>query len=119
MVEFTSVLGSDFRATTDTTCTVTIIRMDIIDRTITGRTTGITDIGIIAMINPIISGASLIGIATPGWLEAISSQPNFFRGNSLSRAARYQAVYFPDFGEAIGLAGLLPGSSIWNSFLSC
>ena len=63
MLEFTSLLVSDFRATTDTTPT------DIIARTITDRTTGITDIGIIVIIIPIIIGASLIRIATPGWLK--------------------------------------------------
>lgn len=51
MLEFTSVLVSDFRATTDTTPT------DIIARTITDRTTGITDIGIIVIIILIIIGA--------------------------------------------------------------
>jgi hypothetical protein len=70
MLEFTSVLGSDFRATTETTRTVTIIRTDIID-----RTTGVTDIGIIAIITPIITGASLIRIATPAGSN--SSQPIF------------------------------------------
>ena len=58
MLEFTSVLVSGFRATTDTT------RTDII-----ARTTGITDIGIIVIILPIIIGASLIRIATPGWFK--------------------------------------------------
>jgi hypothetical protein len=43
----------------------------------TGRTTGTAGIVIIAIIIVIITGASLIGIATPGWLEAISSQPDF------------------------------------------
>jgi hypothetical protein len=72
MLEFTSVLGSDFRATTDTTRPVTIIRTDIID-----RTTGTTDTGIIAIIIRIIIRTSLIRIATPGWLEANSGQPIF------------------------------------------
>ena len=57
------MLGSDFRVTTDT------IRTDIIDRTmatITGRTTGIADIGTIAIIIAITIGISLTGIATPG-----------------------------------------------------
>ena len=36
-----------------------------------------TGIVIIAIVIPIITGANF-GIATLGWLEAISSQPNFF-----------------------------------------
>ena len=83
MLKFTSVSGS-VRALTDITLTRTIIRigitLDLIIDPITGRitgTAGIVIIGIIIVI-PIITGASLIGIATPGWLEAISSQPNFF-----------------------------------------
>jgi hypothetical protein len=62
MLEFTSVLVSDFRATTATIPTVIIIRTDITD-----RTTGITDIGIIVIIIPIIA-ASLIRITKWGWL---------------------------------------------------
>ena len=62
MLEFTSVLASDFRATMATIPTVIIIRTDIID-----RTTGITDIDIIVIIIPIIIGVSLIGIAKSGW----------------------------------------------------
>jgi hypothetical protein len=61
MLEFTSVLVSDFRATTATIPTVIITRTDITD-----RTTGITDIDIIII--PIIIGVSLIGIAKSGWL---------------------------------------------------
>jgi hypothetical protein len=82
MLKFTSVSGS-VRAITDITLTGTIIRtgitLDLIIDPITGRTTtaGIVIIAIIIVI-PIITGASLTGIATPGWLEAISSQPNFF-----------------------------------------
>lgn len=80
MLEFTSVSGS-VRAITDITLTGTIIRtgitLDLIIDPITGRTTGTAGI-VIAIIIVIITGASLIGIATPGWLEAISSQPNFF-----------------------------------------
>jgi hypothetical protein len=75
MLKFTSVSGSA-RAITDITLTVTIIRTGIILDLIIGRTTGTEGIVII----PIITGASLIGIATPGWLEAISSQPNFSAG---------------------------------------
>jgi hypothetical protein len=69
MLKFTSVSGS-VRAITDITLTVTI-------DPITARigTVGIVIIDIIAI--PIITGANLIGIATPGWLEPISSQPNF------------------------------------------
>jgi hypothetical protein len=124
MLKFTSVSGS-VRAITDITLTGTIIRtgitLDLIIDPITGRTTGMAGIVIIAIIIVIITGASLIRIATPGWLEAISSQPNFLSGNSRrDPAARDQAVYFPDFGETAGLVtGLLPGSSIWNSFLNC
>jgi hypothetical protein len=81
MLKFTSVSGS-VRAITDITLTGTIIRtgitLDLTIDPITGRTTGTVGIVIIAIIIVIITGASLIGIATPGWLEAISSQPNFF-----------------------------------------
>ena len=61
------------------TITRTGITLDLIIDPITGRTTGTAGIVIIAIIIviPIITGASLIG-ATPGWLEAISSHPNFF-----------------------------------------
>jgi hypothetical protein len=84
MLKFTSISDSDFRVITDITLTVTIIRTGITTDLITARTTGtvgiaITGIGII----PIIMGASLIRRATPGWLEVISSQPDFFGGNSL------------------------------------
>jgi hypothetical protein len=123
MLKFTSVSGS-VRAITDITLTVIIIRTgitpDLIIVPIIGRT-GMAGIVIIAIIivTPIITGASLVGIATPGWLEAISSQPNFLSRNSLRRFGS-EAVYFPDFGEAAGLVtGLLPGPSIWNSFLNC
>src|SRR6058998_453757 len=81
MLKFTSVSGS-VRAITDIILTGTILRtgitLDLIIDPITGRTTGTAGIVIIAIIIVIITGASLIGIATPGWLEAISSQPNFF-----------------------------------------
>ena len=114
MLKFTSVSGS-LRAITDITLTVTIIRTGI---TITDRTTGTADIVIIATIITVITGTSLIGIATQGWLEPISSQPNFLSGKRSVRAE--QGVYFPDFGDAAGLVtGLLPGSSSWNSFLNC
>ena len=62
MLEFTSVLVLDFRATTATIPTVNIIRTDIID-----RTTGITDIDIIVITVPIIIGVSSIGLAKSGW----------------------------------------------------
>jgi hypothetical protein len=85
MLKFTSVSGS-VRAITDITLTGTIIRtgitLDLIDP-ITGRTTRTAGI-VIAIIIVIITGASLIGIATPGWLEAISSQPNFFERKTRS-----------------------------------
>jgi hypothetical protein len=84
--ECTSVLGSDIRViTADITRTVTIIRTDItidlIIVPITGRigTAGIVIIATIIAI-PIITGGSLIGIATPGWLEEISGQPTFSAG---------------------------------------
>ena len=87
MLKFTSVSGSVRAITEDIILTGTIIRTDIIGLIIdpiTGRTTGTAGIVIIAtiIVIPIITGASLTGIATPGWLEAISSQPNFFGGNS-------------------------------------
>ena len=127
MLKFTSVSGS-VRAITDITLTGTLIRTgitpDLIIDPITGRTTGTAGIVIIAIIIviPIITGASLTGIATPGWLEAISSQPNFFRAETSLRrfSGARQAVYLPYFGEGAGLdTGPLPGSSIWNSFLNC
>jgi hypothetical protein len=83
MLKFTSVSGW-VRAITDITLTGTIIRtgitLGLIMDPITGRPTGTAGIVIIAIIIviPIITGASLTGIATPGWLEAISSQPSFF-----------------------------------------
>jgi hypothetical protein len=125
MLKFTSVSGSVRAITEDITLTGTLIRtgitLDLIIDPITGRTIGMAAIVIIAIIIviPIVTGTSLTGIATPGWLEAISSQPNFLKLAEI-RAARNQVVYLPDFGEAGGLvAGLLPGSSIWNSFLNC
>ena len=83
MLKFTSVSGSVRAITEDIILTGTIIRTAItglIIDPITGRTTGTAGIVIIAIIIviPIITGASLTGIATPGWLEAILSQPNFF-----------------------------------------
>ena len=81
MLRFTSVSGW-VRAITDITLTVTIIRTDIIDLIIDpiiGRTTGMAAIVTIATIIVIpITGTSLSGIATPGWLELVSSQPIFF-----------------------------------------
>jgi len=82
MLKFTSVSGSA-RAITDITRTGTLIRTgitpDLIIDPITDRTTGTAGIVIIAIIIviPIVTGTSLTGMATPGWLEAISSQPNF------------------------------------------
>ena len=67
MLKFTSVSGS-VRAITDITTTRTGITRDL---TIIGRTTGMADIVIIAVIIVIlITGTSLTGIATTGWLEA-------------------------------------------------
>ena len=82
MLKFTSVSGSVRAITEDITLTVTIIRTDIIDLIIdriTVRTIGAAGIAIIAtiIVIPIITGTSLTGIATPGWLELTSSQPNF------------------------------------------
>jgi len=127
MLKFTSVSGSA-RAITDITLTGTIIRtgitLHLIIDPITCRTTGTVGIVIIAIITviPIITGARLTGITKPGWLEAISSQPYFFERKLAKEisATLDWAVYFPYFGEAAGLlTGLLPGSSIWNSFLNC
>jgi hypothetical protein len=82
MLKFTSVSGS-VRAITEIILTGTILRtgitLDLIIDHITGRTTGTVGIVIIAIIIVIITGGSLVGLATPGWLEAISSQPNFFK----------------------------------------
>jgi hypothetical protein len=77
MLKFTSVSVSA-RAITDIILTDTIIRTGItIDLIIDPITAGIVITAIIIVIL-IITGASLTGIATLGWLEAISSQPNFF-----------------------------------------
>jgi hypothetical protein len=80
MLKFTSVSGS-VRAITDITLTGIIIptgiTLDLIIDPITGRTTGTAGI-VIAIIIVIITGASLIGKATPGRLEAILIQPKFF-----------------------------------------
>ena len=90
MLKFTSVSGS-VRVITDIILTGTIIRtgitLDLIIDPITGRTTGTAGI-VIAIIIVIITGANLIGIATPGWLEAISSQPNFFVRKLAERSGR-------------------------------
>jgi hypothetical protein len=90
MLKFTSVSGS-VRVITDIILTGTIIRtgitLDLIIDPITGRTTGTAGI-VIAIIIVIITGASLIGIATPGWLEVISSQPNFFERKLAERSGR-------------------------------
>ena len=84
MLKFTSVSDSGRAITEDITLTGTLIRtgitLDLIIDPIIGRTTGMAAIVIIAItiVIPIVTGTSLTGIATPGWLEAISSQPNFF-----------------------------------------
>ena len=116
MLKFTSVSGS-VRAITDITLTGTLIRTgitpDLIIDPITGRTTGTAGIVIIAIIIviPIITGASLTGIATPGWLEAISSQPNFFE-RKLCRGypcCARQAVYSLTLAKApVWTQGLCP-----------
>ena len=81
MLKFTSVSDS-VRAITDITLTDTIRTrtIDLIIDPSTARTTGTAATVITAIIIgiPIVTGTSLTGIATPGWLEAISSQPNFF-----------------------------------------
>ena len=83
MLKFTSVSDS-VRALMDITLTGPIIRtgitLDLIIDPITGHTTGTAAIVItaITIVIPIVTGTSLTGIATLGWLEAISSQPNFF-----------------------------------------
>ena len=87
MLKFTSVSGS-VRAITDIILTGTITRtgitLDLIIDPITGRTTGTAGIVIIAIIIviPIITGASLTGIATPSWLEANRASLIFRSGNS-------------------------------------
>jgi len=60
------------------------ITLDLIIDPITGRTTGTAGIVIIAIIIviPIITGASLTGIATPGWLEGNRASLIFWSGNS-------------------------------------
>ena len=74
MLKFTSVLGS-VRVITDITLTGTLIRtgitLDLIIDPITGRTIGMAAIVITAIIIviPIVTGTSLTGIATPGWLD--------------------------------------------------
>jgi len=74
MLKFTSVSVSA-RAITDIILTDTIIRTgitpDLIIDPITGRTIGMAAIVITAIIIviPIVTGTSLTGIATPGWLD--------------------------------------------------
>ena len=125
MLKFTSVSGS-VRVITDIIHLGTIIRTGITpDLIITGHTTGTAGIVIIAIIIiiPIVTGTSLTGIATLGWLEVISSQPNFFEPKlccGYPSRARQAGGLFSYFGEAGGLVtGPFPGSSIWNSFLNC
>jgi hypothetical protein len=71
MLKFTSVSDSH-RAIMDITLMGTTTRTGITrDLTIIARTTGMADIVIIAVIIVIlITGTSLTGIATTGWLEA-------------------------------------------------
>jgi hypothetical protein len=127
MLKFTSVSGS-VRAITDITLTGTLIRTgitpDLITDPITGHTTGTAAIVITAIIIviPIVTVTSLTGIATLGWLEAISSQPNFFERELADEIQPPQTrrSYLSYFAEGAGLdTGPLPGSSIWNSFLNC
>jgi hypothetical protein len=81
MLKFTSVSGLA-RVITDIILTGTIIRTGITIDLIIDRTIGMAGIVIIVIIIVIliITGTSLTGIATPGWLETISSQPNFLVG---------------------------------------
>jgi hypothetical protein len=87
MLKFTSVSDS-VRVITDITLPGTIIRtgitQDLIIALITARTIGTAGSVIIAtiIVTRIITGTSLTGIARPGWLEAISSQPNCFLAGS-------------------------------------
>jgi len=76
MLKFTSVSGS-VRDITDIIPTVTILRTGIMPDLIIARTIGTADIVITDIIIPIITGASLIGIATPGWLEIFRASPIF------------------------------------------
>ena len=125
MLKFTSVSGS-VRAITDIIHLGTIIRTGITpDLIITGHTTRTAGIVIIAIIIviPTVTGTSLTGIATLGWLEVISSQLNFFERKlccGYPSPARQAGDLFSYFGEAAGLVtGPFTGSSIWNSFLNC
>jgi hypothetical protein len=83
MLKFTSVSDSVL-AITDIILPGPIIRtgitLDLITDPITGLTTGTAVIVITAIIIviPIITGTSLTGIATPGWLEAFRASLTFF-----------------------------------------
>ena len=75
MLKFTSVSASVRAITEDITLTGTLIRTgitpDLIIDPITGRTTDTAAIVItaITIVIPIVTGTSLTGIATPGWLD--------------------------------------------------
>ena len=75
MLKFTSVSASVRAITEDITLTGTIIRTgitpDLIIDPITGRTTDTAAIVItaITIVIHIVTGTSLAGIATPGWLD--------------------------------------------------
>ena len=71
MLKFTSVSASVRAITVDIILTVIIIRTGITPDLITGRTIGMAAIVITAIIIviPIVTGTSLTGIATPGWLD--------------------------------------------------
>jgi len=79
MLKFTSVSASGRAITEDITLTGTIIRtgitLDLITDPIIGRTTDMAAIVIIAItiVIPIVTGTSLTGIATPGWLDYFES----------------------------------------------
>jgi hypothetical protein len=51
----------------------------------------------------------LTGIATPGWLEAISSQPNFFERNRVTRISQLR--------ETGGLLLTLAKAPVWTQGL--
>jgi len=71
MLKFTSVSGLVLATTEDITLTGTLIRTGIMPDLIIGPTTvRITDMAaIVIIVIPIVTGTSLTGIATPGWLD--------------------------------------------------
>jgi hypothetical protein len=75
MLKFTSVSGLVLATTEDITLTGTLIRTGIMPDLIIGPTiVRITDMAAIVItaiiiVIPIVTGTSLTGIATPGWLD--------------------------------------------------